>query len=153
MIIVIYKTNYKSNKYSSIYNNNSNLALDACRHWMVDELKAYWFQDNPLRGHTYFIDVDGQHKRVDDHPELLEAIPKGADHSPVLLYYSYYEQLDPQKLKYAVALGRKLQKPTICLINDYVYNESNKENLNLSDFDVVFYDASYNPKYWKDWLE
>ena len=124
------------------HHGDSNSVVDDCRAWMVENLKAFCFQGSPLHGHKYFVNND-KIERIADHPELLSQtiIPSGADKAEVLLYHRFLQQLEPQYLEYAVALSRKLHKPTVCLINDYIYDACEKEKLELSDFNVIFYNT------------
>lgn len=143
-LMIIVRTNHGS----------SNPVVDDCRDWMVNNLKAFCFQGSPLHGHRYFVNND-KIERIADHPELLSQtlIPSGADKAHVLLYHRWLQQLEPQYLEYAVAISRTLQKPTVCLINDYEYDACEKEKLELSDFNVLFYNGDMSISYWKDWLD
>ncbi len=134
-------------------NGSSNPVVDDCRDWMVDNYNTFCFQSSPLHGHECFAN-NGRIERISDHPELLSqtVIPLGAEKAQVLLYHRWVQQLEPQYLEYAVAISRTLQKPTICLINDYEYDVYEKEKLELSDFIVLFYNGDMDISDWKDWL-
>lgn len=131
----------------------SNPVVDDCRDWMIEELNAFSFQGHPLKqGNDHFLNGD-KIERIEDHQELLDSvlIPYGVDEkNEVLLYHRGFDQLNPQHLEYVVALCRKLQKPTICLINDY---EVGERSVNFPDFEVVFYDGDMKQTDIEDWLE
>ena len=129
-----------TSKYGS-----SNPSVDNCGEWLKNTFNVFFIRNNPLYGHDYFINYDTI-ERIEDHPELQNSavIPEGADKAQLLIYFRMIDQLNPQHLAYAVALSKWLQKPTICLVNDYYYNGLNKEEekaIILSNFVVLFYEV------------
>lgn len=137
-------------------NGSSNPVVDDCRSWMKEELNAFIFQGHPLQGHNHLL-IDGKVEAIQDHPELLDStlIPSGAEKAPVLIYHRYLQQMELQYLEYVIALGRMLEKPIVCLINDYCYDEykEKKINYNLSDFEMVMFNCEMTKSDWDDWLE
>ena len=103
----------------------SNATVDDCRNWLVENYNTY----------------------------NTDATPEAADKAQVLLYYRWIDQLNSEYLKYAVNLCRKLQKPTICLINDYEYNKYAEGELDLSDFEVVLCNGDMTPTDLENWLK
>ena len=103
---------------------NSNAIVDECRHWMAEKYKTFHTMGHPYKQGG---------KRI--------VIPQGADDAQIFVYYRYFEQLKEDHLDYIVALSKKMQKPAICLINDYAYVKENGDQLNLSAFDLIIYDG------------
>lgn len=122
---------------------SSNDIVDECKSWISEKYKVYHLQGHPFKQGNKFFFIDGKTERIIDHPEILNSVivPSGAEESQLLLYHRYLEQLDPQHLEYVVALSYKIQKPAICLINDYSYAKYKDEGLNLSSFEICIYDA------------
>ena len=122
---------------------SSNSTVDACRKWLEENYHAYHF--------------DGSMGGLVDEYQLLGKlyIPHGADEQQVkvLLYNRLLEQLEPKYLKYSVALCRTLQKPTICLVNDYCNDRYDEKDLDLSNYRVMYYDGDMSISDWEDWLD
>ena len=115
-------------------NGIPNLYVDDVRHWIME---------------TY----DTRHIDTNSMAELLDAIPEEAGKAEILLYYPSWNQLNSEYLKYAVNVCRKLQKPTIWLINDYDFNKYSEEESNISDFEVVLCNGDTTPTDWEDWFK
>ncbi len=122
---------------------NSNAIVDECRHWMAEKYKTFHTMGHPYKQGGKRIVINGQVELLADHPELLNSVvvPQGADDAQIFVYYRYDEQLKEDHLDYIVALSKKMQKPAICLINDYAYVKENGDQLNLSAFDLIIYDG------------
>lgn len=140
-LMIIVRTNHGS----------SNPIVDDCHDWMVEDLKAFWFQESPTYGLGYLSNY--KIERIADHPDIQIPIYSDAYKAEVLLYHRWLSQLEPQHLEYVVAISRTLQKPTICLINDYIYDACGKEKQKLSDFNVIFYNGDMSITDWRDWLD
>ena len=100
-LMIIVRTNHGS----------SNPIVDDCHDWMVEDLKAFWFQESPMHGLGYLSKY--KIERIADHPDIQIPIYSGAYKAEVLLYHRWLSQLEPQHLEYAVTISRTLQKPTI----------------------------------------
>lgn len=74
-LMIIVRTNHGS----------SNPIVDDCHDWMVEDLKAFWFQESPMYGLGYLSKY--KIERIADHPDIQIPIYSGAYKAEVLLYH------------------------------------------------------------------
>lgn len=80
---------------------------------------AHHSEGHPYKqGHDYFIDSDGETKKIADHPELFEKFetPDYNSNTDYFLYYRYTDQLCPEHLSYCQDIIDHLHKPVVCLL-------------------------------------